>query len=86
MKKHFLPLLAAMLLCTFSCKSKKVSREEMLKDVNEMCKCYNGARESSVKFMDCAAQNEKKRNSYRSDNAALTQYDADLKKCMDGNK
>jgi hypothetical protein len=84
MKRFTLPLLAATLLLSTSCKSKKASSTEMLTDVNELCKCYLAGKESSVKFMECSAQNEKMRDKYRSDNNALTQYDARLKKCMDG--
>jgi hypothetical protein len=85
MHKSIPGILTIASLFLLSCGSQQATSEEVLTDVNEMCKCYRDGKNSSVKFMECSKKNEQVRDKYRSANAMLAQYDADLKKCMDNN-
>jgi hypothetical protein len=82
-KMIFISLLAGGSLFA-SCGGKKTSKKDLLNDVNEMCKCFIAGKNDSKKYMECSAENEKMREKYKSDNEALTKYDAGLKNCIEG--
>lgn len=80
MKKALLPFLFVLAACGGS-----HSKEDVTKDVTEMCKCYLDAKYNSGKYMECAEKNEEVRNKYMDDNDMLTNYDTRLTDCMSGN-